>query len=897
MAATAADAPLLATKLFVPPPRPNRVDRARLRDQLDAARGGTVTLAAAPAGSGKSTLLADWALSAKTRVAWLSLDDGDDEPARFLNSIIAALRNAGVAAIAPFTGVTSANPAEIDAALTEVMNALAGFEAAAALVLDDYHAIESESVHRIVQRIVDHIPQNLHLVIATRVDPPLALSRLRARGMLLEIRARDLRFTPEEVARFFNDAMGLGLTGDQIGELEARTEGWAVGLQMAAISLRGSGEATRFISSFSGSNRHVLDYLTDEVLHRQSDDVRSFLLETSILSQLAAPLCDAVTGRTDSARILRFLDAANLFLIPLDNVRFWYRYHHLFGSLLQHEMERSTSADRRVEMHRRASLWYESNGMPEPALLHAISAGDDDRAAAIVSEHARRHIMTGDGGTVVRWISHLPRERVETDAGLLLLHGRALTNLYELDRARSEIDRAEAILSGDDRQKYAGAILSFRGMLEGLTGNVQRSIEMLERAMPLFDPADFWYSMTSLHLGIAALMAPDLRKAEVHLAHATFSRDQSDGLLTAVVGNCFGGLSRLWRGEPDEAMRMATEAEQWIDDWEKEHHTGRPLSSLSHVVFADIERAWNNLDRARSLAERALEFGRNGFLIGYFEAATALAQVADAQGDWDVAIDAANEMLRGCQRSGSHSFLGAIEALKHHIIWRRGLLTGNDADVASVVRWCDELQLTDAGRWRERLTPGLYTDYALMLGARVLLHQERHAEAEELIGNLFDEALRRERVPAQITLLILRARAERNLGRGDAGVDTMRRALEIAAKPRFVRSFLNEGSAILPLIERAAPQVTNRDFALRVLGAFEVPVKLRPAPAGAAEPLSEREIEVLRLIASGASNQAAARKLFVAPSTVKKHLENIYAKLGVGGRTQAVARARELHIL
>lgn len=898
MTSTAADAPLLATKLFVPPPRPNRVDRARLRDQLDAARGGTVTLAAAAAGSGKSTLLADWALSAQKRVAWLSLDTSDDAPSRFLGYVIAALRHAGaIASLAAFAEASSANPAAIDPILMELLNAIAERHAETALVLDDYHVIESESVHHIVQEIIDHIPPNLHLVIASRVDPPLALSRLRARGMLLEIRAADLRFTTDEAARFFNDSMSLGLTDEQVGELEERTEGWAVGLQLAAISLRGRGGTNNFISSFSGSNRYVLDYLTDEVLLRQPEDVRTFLLETSVLTQLSAPLCNAVTGRNDSDRILRLLDAGNLFLIGLDDVRYWYRYHHLFGSLLQHELERSSSAQQIAGLHRRASAWYLANGMPEPALRHAVVARDDDGAVAIVSEYARKHIMAGDGGTVARWISQLPRDRVENDVQLLLLHARALTNLYDLVGARDEVNRAEQVMAAGEREQYAGTILSLRGILEGLTGNLARSIDMLEHAMPLFNEDDFWFSMTSLHLGVTALMVPDLRKGEMYLDRATAFRDQPDGLLTAVVGRCYGGSSALWRGEPDLAMQMAVEANGWIEEWDAKHKTGRPLASLSHMVFADVERMWNNLDRARDFAQQAMEFGKAGFLIGYFEACRALAQIAESQGDWPAAMSAAHEMSRGCRFSGNSHLLGPTQALEYHVVWRRGLVTANHDDVNAVQRWCEEAGLLDVAHWRERMHPGLYTDAALMIGARVLHHQKRYDEARQLTEALLDEAVRTERVPAQITLLILRSLIEAEVGSPDAAVETMRRSLDLATNPRFLRPFLDEGSVVLPIIERAAPRVADRDFALRVLSAFEVPVKRQPAPAGVADALSERELEVLQLIAAGASNQAAARKLFVATSTVKKHLENIYAKLGVGGRTQAVARARELHIL
>ncbi len=330
----AGDAPLLATKLFVPPPRENLVARPRLRDQLSAVRGGQVILVAAAAGWGKSTLLADWALEAAARIAWLSLDESDDDPRRFLSYVIAALRNAGGIGSDDLTPPIPATLEGTQAIVTDLLNIVAQRGNPVALVLDDYHVIRSTAVHDILQFLVDHIPQNLNLAIATRADPPLSLSRLRARGMMLELRGDDLRFTPDEANSFLNESMGLALDGSDVDELERRTEGWPVGLQMAAISLKAGSNQQSFIRRFSGSNRYVLDYLTDEVLNHLTPNARTFLLETSILTRLNRELCDAVTTRNDSQSILQELDAANLFLIPLDDVRDWYRYHHLFAAVL-----------------------------------------------------------------------------------------------------------------------------------------------------------------------------------------------------------------------------------------------------------------------------------------------------------------------------------------------------------------------------------------------------------------------------------------------------------------------------------------------------------------------------------------------------------------------------------
>lgn len=892
MSGLPSEPPLFATKLFIPAPRPRRVARERLRDRLEAARGGVVTLVAAPAGSGKSTMLADWAHATERTVSWLSLEPDDDEPRRFLNYVIAALRGVGVVPGA-FPAATSSSPEAIESLLAELLNAVTRAEPAV-LVLDDYHVIESEEVHRLVQRAIDRLPPSLHLVLASRVDPPLALARLRARDTLVELRAADLRFTDEEASRFFNDAMGLSLAPDEVAELERRTEGWAVGLQMAAISLREPGGARAFLSSFGGSNRYVLDYLTSEVLQRQPPHVRTFLLETSILERLSPGLCDAVTGRADSARVLESLDAANLFVIPLDHERVWYRYHHLFGSLLAHELGRSAPAERVAELHGRAAAWYEAGGMPERALHHAIAGGDVDRAAAIIASRGKAHIFAGDGGTILRWIAQLPPARLEADFDLLMLHALALTAEYRLEEARRALERAERALparGGPDE----GAVLSIRGMIERMFGDAPAGLATLERAMDLLAPGDFWHSMTSFHLGMSAFMDWDLHRVERYLEQATASRGREDGLLTAVLGRCYGACGCLLRGLADEAVRRAVEAGTWVDAWAEQHGTGRPLRSLVDVVLGDVHRLRWELDEAQECADRALEAGRRGFLIGTVEALRVKAQVEQARGEWDAALAAADEAARALRCAGNLEGLDLVVAMTHKIRWRRGEVTGNRAELEEVARWCDGNGLLDPEGWRARRQRGPHGDDALALGVRVLAWRSRREEARRLQEALLDEAFRHDAVLSQLGLLVVRARLEAEAGNGEEAVDLLLRALGIAAGPRFVLPFLDEGPAVLPVLQRAAPRAPDRPFAARVLAAFAPAGPSRPAATG--EALSEREIDVLRLVAGGASNEAAAKRLFVAPSTVKKHLENIYAKLGVGGRMQAVARARELRLL
>jgi ATP/maltotriose-dependent transcriptional regulator MalT len=396
---------------------------------------------------------------------------------------------------------------------------------------------------------------------------------------------------------------------------------------------------------------------------------------------------------------------------------------------------------------------------------------------------------------------------------------------------------------------------------------------------------------------VAAIFTADLGKAEEYCARATRYRGEPDGLLTAVFGHCYGAMAAIWRGRAEEGLARVREADQWIDAWTAKHGAEGPLGSMTQGLMADVHLMRNELEPALFHVGRAIELAKKGMVIAYCEASRILCHIAEAQRDWATALAAARETFRTVRVSGYEEWVTSAAGLEYDVLWRRAQSTGDREDAGKVEQWCEQAGVLDVEHWRDRLHPGLMPDKSLLIGASVLLHQKRYAEAEQLSAGLFEEALRRERVPGQISALVLRSLAQAGSGKSDAAVDTMRQAIDIASGPRYMRFLLEEGSAVVPLIERAAPHVRDRDFALRVLSAFEVPVKLRPSPAVLAEPLSEREVEVLRLIASGASNQEAARKLFVAPSTVKKHLENIYAKLGVGGRTQAVARARELQIL
>jgi len=890
----AADAPLLATKLFVPPPRERLVSRDRLTERLATMRGGRVTLIAAAAGWGKSTLLADWAITATGKVAWLSLDATDDEPRRFLSYVIAALRGAGALASEDLPDAVP-SPAEALRAMTvALLNAITTRGAPVSLVLDDYHAIESRAVHDLVQFVIDNLPPNLHLLLATRVDPPLALSRLRARGLLLELRGNDLRFTPDEASAFLNGSMGLKLDTTEVAELERRTEGWVVGLQMAAVSLAGRDNAHDFITRFSGSHRFVLDYLTDEVLDRQSPDVRRFLLATSILTRLSPALCDAVVGRTDSAQVLDTLDVANLFLIPLDDVRYWYRYHHLFATLLQHQLMRTHSENEIADLHRRASEWYLTQRMPEPALDHALAAKDVERAASILTMHALPRTLSGDAASAVRWFDAMPQGRLDGDTELLLVRCVAYIADYQLNRAEETIRKLESLLGDTAPPTQRGALLSLRGSVGRMKGLEDIGTEDLEQARLLVEPGTFWSSMVSYQLGMNKMREADVPAIIEHLAEARAQHTRVEQVIIAVLAQTYTAYAEWWRGEPERLVARANEMFAWIDLTESVIG-GRPLDAFPYTLLAEERLASNDLPAARTFAEKAMQCGRNGFAIGAFEAMRALARVAEAERDWDAALSATNDAMRAIRNiAGTFHWVWSVKALLHRIEFRRGQLTGNRSDIERALHWIDsDNVVATLMEWKIRRITGIHCDTPLFLAVRLFVESQRFDEALAILDEVEPRAIATDRQRSLIEARILRAIVEARAGRIDKGVIAMRDALTMAARHRAVRLVVDEGSAIIPLIERAAPHIADRDFLTRVLSAFDVPIK----PAASNELLSERELEVLRIVAAGASNQDAARKLFIAPGTVKKHLENIYAKLDVRGRTEAIARAREMGMI
>jgi LuxR family maltose regulon positive regulatory protein len=901
------------------------VPRPRLTQRLEEGTAGPLTLISAPAGFGKSTLLSEWIHASGRPVAWVSLDEGDDEVSRFLLYVLSALQRLhpglGEAALSTLRHVQAPTREVLEPLLTGLINEVHALKLDVVLVLDDYHVLADATVQQAVQFLLDRLPPRMHLVIATRVDPPLALSRLRARGQLTELRAQDLRFTSEETAGFLNQVMDLSLSCADIEALEERTEGWAVGLQMAALSLQGRQDAAGFIAQFTGSHRFVLDYLTDEVLSRLPESTRDFLLHTSILERLCGPLADAVRGDApaDGQAVLERLDAANLFLIPLDDTRTWYRYHHLFATLLRHQLERKLGPDGVKALHERASDWYAAHGHPEDALEHALAAGAHDRAAELMSQHALPRLMRGDAGTVLRWVQALPSEWVRRLPWLRLAYTWALLATFQLPAAEEQVREMERELAREPDPELEAHVETLRALFLRVGGRTDEAIALYRRALERLPGEDtISRTIVLLELGLTGLLAGDFTAAEEAFHQAEVASQASGTPMGVLLAQSHLAQIRIAQGRLHEAADLARRSLRVASEGAPPRETVSPGASMAYALLAEIEREWNHLEAASEHASRGAELGRRGGIAdGLLGSSFVRMRIHTAAGDFPGAFEALERAEEVIRRTGQPRWLEIIEAFRARLHVRRFRVEGNADSLAAAVRWTRDSGLLES--WtRRREVPAVqdhYVDVAALTLARVLLAQGETDRALDLLAEL-----RRQAEAARWGRSVIEASCIEALGhhaRGDraAALAAVRRALSLAEPEEFVRIFVGEGTAMAELVAQvtqvtqvtqAAPGVVSADYAQRLLAAFRgaavapapFPAPLAPAARPAtAESLSERELEVLRLIASGLTNAEAGRKLFIAPSTVKKHLENIYDKLDTRSRTQAIARAREIGLL
>jgi len=834
-----------------------------------------MTLVSAPAGFGKTTLLSDWLRQADRAAAWLSLDEGENDPVRFLAYLIAALQR-----IDPDIGQTAQamlyaprGESQPEPLLTTLINDIVANAEPFLLVLDDYHVIEASPVHRAVSFLLDHLPpfeQGMHLVVATRADPPLPLARLRGRGQLTELHAADLRFTLKEAAAYFNEAMALTLSAEQVAALEQRTEGWIVGLQLAALSLQGQENVASFVRAFSGSQRYVLDYLTEEALNRQTQEIQAFLLQTAILARLSGSLCDAVIQGTGSQQVLEALEAANLFLVPLDEQRRWYRYHHLFGDILRQRLAREMG-DLVPELHRRASAWYEREGLIAEAIGHALTCGDFERAAHLIQEAGWAIFTRGEMTTILGWIALLPHHIVRANPRLSILHAWAMAKSGDLDGAERSLREF-----GDS----FGEVTAVRAYVAGVRGDLPQAVKLSQRALALLPAEDLVVrAIVAQNLGVAYYWSGDPAAAIQALTEAVaLSRaaGQSSQTLTAMAI-----LGRAY--EMQAALRQAMDTyREALELGQGEDRRPAPFACMAYVGMASVLYEWNDLAAAKQHALEGVRLSRLGGFIAYQVFGHALlARVCEAQGDRDSAL----ENIEQAERLGQGSGYALVTALATDLRVRLWLAQGN---LLAAARWASGCPLQPA----DELDAAIEIEQAAV--ARMLIAQDRLDEALRLLASLLEAAQAAGRTAHVIKVRALQALAFQAQGEGGRALSTLEHVLSLAEPEGYVRTFVDEGEAMARLLRCALAGGTAPGYVSRLLAAFgENP----PVAQTLVEPLTERELEVLRLIAGGLSNREIAQQLVVAVSTVKSHINHLYGKLEVKNRTQAVARGRELELL
>jgi LuxR family transcriptional regulator, maltose regulon positive regulatory protein len=901
--------PLISTKLRVPQARPKLVARPRLTERLNPESGRRLTLITAPAGFGKTTLLGEWLAgrSDERSVAWASLDEADNDPARFLSYLVAALRTIedgfgeGI-----LSSLRAPGSPPVEASTGALINELADIPANLAIVLDDYHLIDSDHVHGMVSFLLERLPSNVHLVISSRIDPPLPLARLRARGQITEISAADLSFTREEAVSFLKDTMGLNLSDEDVAALEERTEGWIAGLQLAALSMRDREDIPGFVRAFSGSHRDVLDFLAEEVLERQSKQVRSFLLETSILQRLTGELCDAVTARQDGQEMLETLERENLFVVALDDERRWYRYHHLFADVLRGLLEQERSKDVK-ELHLRAVSWYERNGWASEAVEHALAAGDAGWAARLVEYYAQALFQRGEGVTVDRWLSALPAGLVRSrprlslaQAILAFITGRAdevEPLLTDAERALTTVDQAGEPPVGESVRGLAnvhGSVAMLRAELARHRGDVEHTIQFSRRARAHLGEGDQYLRFfTSWNLAVAKQMQGRLGEAEDALAELAADPWASGRNPYVAVRTYYAlGQVQLTQGRLSAALQTFRQGLEFATE------AGRPplpAAGVAHVGVAEVLYERNELDAALDQAMRGVELSRQ---IGYAQwlvtSLTTLACIRQALGDQTGALEAIGEAERLVPSTVVDIFFP--------VAVQRARLLLAQGKVEDAARWCAERGLSVEDE------PSYLHEREHLVLARVLLAQEEPDQALTLLERHFEEAQAAGRGGSEIEILMLQALALREKDERERAVSIVTQALTLAEPEGYVRTFVDDGPEMAPLLSEVLmvhqsrhlmrPDPPSAHYLRKLLAALEQAASgsMPPTPQ-LPEPLSERELEVLQLIAAGKSNRRIAQELFVAAGTVKTHIRSIYRKLDAHSRTQALVRARELNML
>ncbi|UCD98122.1 MAG: tetratricopeptide repeat protein [Chloroflexota bacterium] len=891
---------LLATKFFIPPSLPHLVQRERLLSRLNEGiqQGKRLTLISAPAGYGKTTLLAEWLRQSQYPAIWLTLDDGDNDPVRFLTYLISDLQKY-------LPGLTDTALAELKSSQTQiylktlapVLNELAEIQGHFLIVFDDYHFINREEVHDVLALFIEHAPPQVHIVIASRADPLLPIARLRGRGQVNELRQNDLRFTREEATEFLRFNPKITLTNREINALANRTEGWAAGLQMAAASLENQSDIPAFIEDFTGSNRYILDYLIEEVLENQSLEIQEFLLHTSILDQICSSLCASVIEgslelTTSSQIILEELEHKNLFIIPLDDRREWYRYHRLFSDLLRKRLA-ILYPGRKTKLHQHASRWYENEGFIEDAIEHAIAAGDLDRAANLIECAAETTLMQSQVTTYLHWTKQLPLEEIHNRPALSVYYSWAL--LW----SGAPLEAIEALMTLTAKQHgHSIRALPLEAFLEIFNGDVSRAATLARQAIEALPPEDKLLRDLSNFILASSYLAQGKNEQGVQILERIARESERAGnVMIAGLVLCELGDESQKYGRLHEAHRLYQQA---LNLATSEYGQRLPVAGKALIGLGDLAREWNDFESAERYLTDGIKLAEQWSVLGTFEGYLNLVMLRDSQGrkqEADQVFSQLRDIAYQFDASEIDDYVVDMYAARRNIGY---------GDLESVQKWAEEharqtIPIKQETSAVEDILRSRLRKYENTILARLYIAQGKCEDAARLLEQSLAEAKEANRVHLAIDAEILRALAFQKITKSEKSLEAITHALTLAEPGGYMRIFLDHGDQMVALLKDAFQQVDSpviRSYIKRLLEAYQTVIdKSHPTFIARekldSEPLSDRELEVLHLLTSSMSSTEMAGELSVSVNTLRSHLKSIYAKLGVHSRYEAIAQAKD----
>ena len=869
--------PLIQAKFYIPPLRPSHIVRPRLGEVLNhelilgEVFNRKLTLICAPAGYGKTSLAIDWLTSLQIPVAWLSLDERDNDPIRFLTYLIHAFRQilpeVGGSSLGMLQAPQLPSPEEI---LVPLFNELAAKATPTIFVIDDYHLIQTPTIHQFLNFLVDYQPQQMHTTIISREDPPLPLHRLRARGQMVDIRQEAIRFTLKETGDLLTSIIGNELTPENIKDVEHRTEGWVTGMQLLRLSLQEHPDATEFIRSFTGSNRFVLDYLFEEVFNNQNQEVQDFLLKTAVLENLSAGLCEAVTGHADSGKILTMLDQSNLFLHHLDQSQTWFRYHRLFLDLLKHRLQLNGSIDRGI-LHQNASQWYSDNSFLEEAIDHSLAGCDWPNALDLIYQVSGQLLKTGAVATLLGWHQQIPTESILSKPEYCITYAWPLMLSGQLQAAELYLETAES--STTENSEFMGEVAAAQAFLSRAMGNDEKLVSYSEQALALIPKTDLSArSIVAMNLGIAYWHQGDMRKTEQTLSEILSGTQQCGNKYAELTSLFFLGRVHAVRGQLRRAIKIFKDIIAL--------KLRMPIICLVYLDLSALHYELNDLEAC----EHYLELGED--IIGTkehpeFRIAGMMqkARLLAAKGDKSGALN----MLESCSQISRSADIPL--RTQHRIA----------SCIVELAIACEDLEKALA--WADTSADGSdshpFYRFLSLSPVRLLLAKGEKSAALERIDQWIPIADAAGWDYGKVYLYVLKALTAMDM---ESAVNSLTQALTIGQPEGFMRTFIDLGPDLVPILREAAVRGVHPEYVGEILASFEDQSGQTALPPEI-EPLSDREMEVLRLLAAGLTNKQIADQLFVSISTIKSHVHHISSKLDVSNRTQAVARARQLNLI